>query len=173
MDRTNNGRTVTALFKTRNDAERAYDALTSHGISADHISIAMSEDTRKNHFGDNQRQTELGSKATEGAGVGGAIGGTIGGIVAAITAVAAPVVFPGIGLVISGPLVAALAGAGVGGLGGSLVGGLIGEGVPKEEVEHYESGLKEGGILLAVNTTSEDEADRVEDVLRPMDEKNV
>ena len=51
---------------------------------------------------------ELGSKAAEGAGVGGAIGGTVGAILAAIAAVGTTIAIPGLGLVIAGPLAAAI-----------------------------------------------------------------
>jgi hypothetical protein len=45
----------------------------------DDVNLVMSEDTRKRHFSDaGGMQTELGTKAAEGAGVGGAIGGTLG-----------------------------------------------------------------------------------------------
>lgn len=149
---TNDRATVTALFHDRADAERAYDELVAHGIREDDISVAMSKETRKHHYGDHEHtETKMGNKATEGAGVGGALGGTVGGIVGAIAAAAAPVVFPGIGLVLSGPLAAALAGAGAGGLGGSLIGGLVGAGIPEERVKHYKKGLEEGGILLGVH----------------------
>ncbi len=58
--------------------------------------------------------SELGNKAAEGAGVGGAIGGTVGAIAAAIAAIGTSLVLPGLGLVIAGPIAAALAGAGAG-----------------------------------------------------------
>jgi hypothetical protein len=154
--RSDKNRVVTALFHDRNDAERAYNKLLDHGYRDADISVVMAEDTRTQYYGDReQRETKVGSKAAEGAGIGGAIGGTAGGIAGAIAAAAAPVVFPGIGIVLSGPLAAALAGAGAGGLGGSLIGGLIGAGIPEERVEHYESGLKEGGILLGAHPRTE------------------
>ena len=161
---TQTDRMITALFHERRDAERAYEELREQGISEDEISLVMSEETRDRHYGDGQAETEMGNKATEGAGVGGALGGTLGGIAGAIAAAAAPVVFPGIGIVLSGPLAAALAGAGAGGLGGSLIGGLIGAGIPEERVKHYEEGIKGGGILLGVRADSEAEAARAEEV---------
>lgn len=167
-----NDHVVTALFTSREDADQAYNALLANGVRPDDVSVVMSKETRERHFEGNARETELGNKATEGAGVGGAIGGTVGGILGALAAAAAPVVFPGIGIVLSGPLAAALAGAGAGGLGGSLIGGLIGAGIPEERVKEYESGIREGGILLAVHTHSEAEADRVEHLLHDYHGKN-
>ncbi len=161
----NTDRIVTALFDSREHADDAYDALRAKGIRSDDISVVMSQDTRDRYFGRGTEETELGNKATEGAGVGGAIGGTVGGILGAIAAAAAPVVFPGIGIVLSGPLAAALAGAGAGGLGGSLIGGLIGAGIPEERVKHYEEGLKKGGILVGVHAHSAVEAEAIEGIL--------
>ncbi|MEO7386400.1 MAG: hypothetical protein ABIX37_05650, partial [Gammaproteobacteria bacterium] len=48
---------------------------------------SKSDDTRKRHFITAGKQTELGTKAAEGAGVGGAIGGTVGAIAAAVAAI--------------------------------------------------------------------------------------
>lgn len=160
------GRIITALFHDRHEAEQAYDALVDSGIDRDDISVVMTKETRKSHYGEGNRETEMGNKATEGAGIGGAVGGTAGGILGALAAAAAPVVFPGVGIVLSGPLAAALAGAGAGGLGGSLLGGLIGAGIPEERVKDYESGLKEGGILLGVHPRTEADVDRVESILK-------
>lgn len=151
---------VTGLFPDRDSAERAYQSVTERGYSNKDVNLVMSDDTRKRYFSaDDSVQTELGSKAAEGAGVGGAIGGTLGAIAAAIAAVGTSIAIPGLGIVIAGPLAAALAGAGAGGLTGGLVGALVGAGIPEERVKHYESGIKEGGILMGVKPRSREDAD--------------
>jgi len=61
-------------------------------------------------------------------------------------------------VVIAGPVAAALAGAGAGGATGGLVGALIGAGIPEERVEHYEQGIKSGGILMGVRPRTDDDA---------------
>ena len=104
------------------------------------------------------RQTELGTKAAEGAGIGGAIGGSLGAIAAAIAAVGTTIALPGLGLVIAGPLAAAIAGAGAGAATGGIVGALIGWGIPEERVKHYEEGIKNGGILMGVTPRSDEDA---------------
>jgi hypothetical protein len=73
------------IFRDRDSAERAYQSSMARGYSDSDINLAMSEDTRRRYFSD-AVQTELGSKATEGAGVGGAVGATVGAIAAAIAA---------------------------------------------------------------------------------------
>ncbi|MGB9108590.1 MAG: hypothetical protein WCC39_07865, partial [Telluria sp.] len=137
-------RMVTGLFPDRASAERAYSAISTRGYTKDDVNLMMSDSTRKTHF--NDTETELGSKAAEGAGVGAGIGGTIGAVLAGVAALGTSLVIPGAGLVIAGPLAAALAGAGAGGLTGGLIGALIGAGIPEERVKHYEEGINQGGI---------------------------
>ena len=148
---------LTGLFRDRDSAERAYQGLSDRGYTHDDINVVMSDETRKRHFSDGTA-TELGNKAAEGAGIGGAVGGTLGAVIAAITATGASLVIPGVGLVVAGPLAAAAAGAGAGAATGGLLGALVGWGIPEERVKHYESGLKEGGILMGVKPRSAEDA---------------
>ena len=150
---------VTGLFKDRTSAERAYQSLESRGYTRDDVNVMMSDQTRDTHFGEGTPESELGSKALEGAGVGSAIGGTIGAIVGGIAAIGTSVLLPGLGLVVAGPIVAALTGAGAGGLTGGLVGALIGSGIPEEHAAEYESGIKDGGIFMGVNARNDEDAD--------------
>lgn len=152
-------RIVTGLFHDRDSAESAYQTVAERGYHRDDVNLVMSDATRLRHFPDHgELVTELGTRAAEGAGIGGAIGGTLGAIAAAIAAVGTTLVLPGLGLVIAGPLAAAIAGAGAGTVTGGLVGALIGWGIPEERVKHYEAGIRDGGILLGVNTRNEDDA---------------
>lgn len=148
-------RLVTGLFRDRQDAERAWRAAGERGYGAEDVNLVMSDETRQ-HFND-MPATELGNKAAEGAGIGGAIGGTLGAI-AALAALGTSIALPGLGLVIAGPVAAALVGAGAGAATGGLVGALIGWGIPEERVKQYESGIKEGGILMAVQPRSDEDA---------------
>lgn len=147
---------ATRLFTDRTSAEQEYEALVARGYSAKDVNVVMTEEGRKRHFGDGAVKTELGNKALEGAGVGGGIGAVAGGTLAAI-AVAATVALPGVGLIVAGPIAAALAGAGA--VAGGAIGALVGSGIPEERVKEYESGLKEGGIVMGVKPrTPEDRA---------------
>lgn len=153
---------LTGLFTDRDSAERAYQILIDRGYEKDDINVVMSDETRKKNFHQGGAQTELGSKAAEGAGIGGATGGTLGALLAAVTAAGTSLVLPGLGLVVAGPLAAAAAGAGVGAATGGLIGALIGWGIPEERVKRYESGLKQGGILIGVKPRSREDADYIE-----------
>ena len=160
---------VTGLFRDRDSAERAYQSVAARGYSKDDVNLAMSDETRRRHFGSDAattRDTELGTKAAEGAGIGGAIGGSVGAIAAAIAAVGTSVALPGLGLVIAGPLAAALAGAGAGAATGGIVGAMIGWGIPEERVKRYDEGIREGGILMAVRPRSDEDASHFEEAWR-------
>lgn len=155
---------VTRLFKNQESAERAYKSATEYGYRQDEIDVVMSEETRKRYYGKNATlETEVGNKAAEGAAIGGAVGGTAGAIAAAVAAMGTTLVLPGLGLVIAGPLAAAVAGAGAGGVSAGLVGALIGWGIPEDRLKEYERGLHEGGILIGVKPRSETDARRFEE----------
>ncbi len=149
---------VTGVFSDRTSAERAYGALTESGYDSEDINVLMSERTREKHFPKQTADTELGNKASEGAGIGSAVGGTVGAIAAAIAAVGTSLVIPGLGLVVAGPLAAGLAGAGAGAATGGLVGALVGWNIPEERVRQYEERLRNGGIVLGFEPKTE--ADR-------------
>lgn len=149
---------LTAMFRDRESAERAYNALQSRGYSQDDINLMMSDETRKRQFERNEQDSELGNKAMEGAGAGSAIGGTAGAVIGAIAAIGTAVAIPGLGLVVAGPIAAGLAGAGAGGITGGIVGALIGSGIPEDRAKQYESGIKEGGIVMGVKPRNDEDA---------------
>src|SRR5678809_1736500 len=158
---------VTGLFPDRESAERAYGSMVERGYGQDDVNLVMSDETRKKHFAADGRETELGSKALEGAGTGAAIGGTVGATLAAIAAIGTTLALPGLGLLIAGPIAAALAGAGAGGATGGLIGALIGAGIPEYRARVYDAGLRGGGILIGVEARADDkdEVDRLEELL--------
>jgi hypothetical protein len=149
---------VTGLFPDRESAERAYGSVIERGYGQDDVNLVMSDETRKKHFAADGRETELGSKALEGAGTGAAIGGTVGATLAAIAAIGTTLALPGLGLLIAGPIAAGLAGAGAGGATGGLIGALIGAGIPEERVKKYEEGVKKGGIMMGVTPRNPEDA---------------
>lgn len=155
---------LTGLFPDRDSAERAYQGAVGRGYEHKDLNLVMSDETREKHFGSTAgKQTELGTKAAEGAGIGSAIGGTVGAIAAAVAAVGTTIALPGVGMVIAGPLAAALAGAGAGGAAGGLVGALIGWNIPEERVKEYEAGIQKGGILMGLKPRSDEDAKYLED----------
>ena len=154
---------LTGLFNDRESTDRAYTSMKSRGYNDDDINLMMSDKTRDSWFSDDATQdTELGSKALEGAGAGSAIGGTLGAIIGGIAAIGTSVVLPGVGLIVAGPIVAALTGAGAGGLTGGLIGALVGSGIPEERAALYEEGVKNGGAVVGVTPRNAEDADYFE-----------
>ena len=158
-------RMLSGLFRDRDSTEKAYQSARNRGYTDDDINLMMSDQTRDTWFADDD-DSALGSKALEGAGAGSAIGGTLGAIIGGIAAIGTNVLLPGLGLVVAGPLLAALAGAGAGGLTGGLVGALIGSGIPEEHAREYEAGIKEGGAVVGVTPRSAEDADYFENEWR-------
>jgi hypothetical protein len=151
---------VTGLFRDRESAERAYRGLGERGYGKDDVNLLMSDDTRKKYFAD--AETEIGTKAWEDAGKGAAIGGAVGATLAALAAIGTTLALPGLGLLIAGPIAAALAGGGAGALTGGLVGALVGYGIPEERAKLYEKGIKDGGIVMGVTPRTAEDADYFE-----------
>ncbi|CAN5428648.1 hypothetical protein BH09PSE5_BH09PSE5_14550 [soil metagenome] len=77
-------------------------------------------------------EAALSHKAAKGAGIGAGVGGFLGAVIAAIAAAVTSIALPGFGVLMAGPLAAAVIGAGAGAANGTLVGALIGWGIPEE-----------------------------------------
>lgn len=154
---------VTGLFKSRVAAEAAVDAIIKRGYTREDISVLMSDATRSKEFA-----VETRTHAADGAGIGGAIGGAVGATLAAIVAVGTSLALPGIGLVIAGPVAAALAGLGAGAATGGIIGALVGAGIPEHRARVYDAGLRSGGILLGVEAKSDEDADKLEQLLEDL-----
>ena len=157
---------VTGLFKNRVAAEAAVDAIIKHGYTRDDISVLMSDATRNKEFALQTR-----SHAADGAGISGALGGAVGAVLAAIAAVGTTIFLPGINLVIAGPIAAALAGAGAGAATGGVIGALVGAGIPEYRAKVYDAGLRSGGILVGVEARSDEEVERLEQLLQDVGAK--
>jgi hypothetical protein len=172
---------VTGVFRSKVDADRAYDALIRRGYTDSQINVLMSDRTRTSYYptttttgaGRKDDKHEAGTLAVEGMGVGGAIGTAVGATLAAIAAIGTSLVIPGLNLVIAGPIVAALAGGGAGALTGGLVGGLTGLGFTEENAEAYHAALREGGVVLGVIPRNSTEAAEIEKEFKGFNGENV
>jgi hypothetical protein len=155
----NEQRTISAIFRDRLEASRAYDWLRSRGYQPDLISVMMSDQTRR-FFHENKHDCiKAGTMAAEGVAAGGAIGTAIGATIAAIAAIGTTsLILPGLGLVVAGPVAAAFAGGGAGAVAGGVIGGLIGLGIPESNAKAYEDALLNGGVAIAVRPFNEEDA---------------
>jgi len=150
---------VTAMFRDREAAEKAYGTLHERGYTNDEVNVLMSDDTRKKHYSGDGEKTGLGNRAAEAAGTGSAIGGTIGAVVGVVAALGTSLLIPGLGILVAGPIAAGLAGAGAGGIAGGMIGALVGLGIPEDRARVYESGIKDGHIVLGVTPHSQEDAE--------------
>lgn len=142
---------VTGVFRDRYDAERAFDYLHGAGYSDSEINVLMSDRTRAAYYPDKDHSKhEAGSLATEGMGVGGAIGTAVGATLAAVAAIGTSIAIPGLGLLIAGPIAAALAGGGAGAVTGGVIGALVGAGMTEQNAKAYDEALRSGGVVIGV-----------------------
>jgi hypothetical protein len=148
------GRTaVAALFKDKDDAEKAIEELRQEGFTRDQIGIAMRDRTAQGEMIES-----TGTHAAQGAAAGLVGGGLIGGLVGFLVATGA-LAIPGIGPVVAGGVLAntfgivggtAVAGAGIGAAAGGILGALVGMGIPEHEAHYFEEGVRSGSTLVTV-----------------------
>jgi hypothetical protein len=158
---------VTGLFKDRSSAERAWRAAVDLGYRSDDINLMLSEESRAQMFGSEQ-SAGLSAKAAEAAEtpskaaekMGGPTGGHVGMIAPVLAAVGTLLLIPG-GVIAAGPVAIALGAAGAVGVAGGLVAALTNWGVPKSRIELYESGIRNGGVLIGVKPRSEEDANKL------------
>jgi hypothetical protein len=169
---------VTAMFRDRLQAEAAWEWLHGQGYTNQEMNVLMSEATKTRYYSDKKGSMGASSHAAEGAVAGGAVGTAVGAggaavAVAAGLAAVASATIPGLGLVIAGPVVAALMGGGAGAVAGGLIGGLIGLGIPESNARAYEKALKEGGIVIGVTPHNAKSASAIKDKFRDLHGENV
>lgn len=156
-------RMVTGLFADGEGAARAYEACTRRGYEIGDVNVVMSEETRNGFLADDSEITTLlARRQAEGGELGGPKGGDIEILVTIFAAVGAALAVPALGLVVAGPLAAALAGAGAVGLAGGLIGALGDWGIPHERVRQYEAGIRDGGTLMMVEARSDEDARQIQ-----------
>lgn len=154
---------LTGLFADTASAERAFQACVDRGYDIGQVNVVISEGTRRELFADDSRLgTELARHKAEGGELGGPSGGRVGIFVTIFAAMGAAVAVPALGFVLAGPVVVALSAAGAAGLAAGLIGALGDWGVPKERIHRYEKAVKEGGILMMIETRDETDAREIE-----------
>ncbi len=150
---------ISAIFANRIDAENALMKLDDIGVAEDQVSLIATDSTISSHF-----TIKNNTKADEGATTGMAIGGLAGAVLAALTSAGA-LAIPGLNLVVSGYLVAAVAGFGAGAAGGGIVGALIGLGFQENEAKLVEDELDEGNVLVAVKPRDDEQRKEVKKIM--------
>jgi uncharacterized membrane protein len=140
---------VYGIFESEERAADALRLLVDAGFPVAEISGLM-------HAGEQIEELSVDGKTAvaRGAVVGAALG-ALGGAVLA----------PAAGILAVGPLVAALQGAAIGGAAGVGFGGLAGLGFWREEIDFIDRHVKQGDVLIGVETIAERE-DQAEKALR-------
>ncbi|MEK8132496.1 general stress protein [Paenibacillus filicis] len=141
------GKQIVGVFNHEDEAVRVIEQLKSDGYHSEHISIIGRDPEELETIGQ-----DTGSHVETGAVTGAATGGMVGGVtglLAGIGALAIPAIGP---ILAAGPIAATLAGAALGAGAGGIVGSLIGLGIPEDEARTYDDYIRQGKILVLVES---------------------
>lgn len=155
--------TVTGVFASQSDAERAVDALQTTGVPTEKIALLVPGDIKG----------ELKSvpvTAAEQPGMGEGLGALLGGAGGLATGAFVAAVIPGVGLVsaigLLGAAVLTAAGAGVGAAAGESLENRMTDGLPEDEIFLYEDALRKGRTVVLVFADNEKAAASVRELLK-------
>lgn len=162
--------TVLGLYENQESANMGIEKLKEMGYSPQDISVIVRDAEEGQAIA-----KDTGAQVAEGAVGGAATGGVLGALAGLLVGLSA-IAVPGFGgLLVGGPLAAALGltgtaattatGAMTGALAGGLIGALVGLGVPEEEAAAYEERLRQGGVLVAVPAERDGSDQNAEEVL--------
>ena len=143
---------VAGVFDSRKEADAAVSKLLDTGFKKEDLSLIVSDHAHHAIF--SAPTDDESTRTIEGGAAGALIGGALGALIAGLTLVGV-IVVPGSGLLVVGPLVAALSGAGAGAAAGGLSGALISAGFAVDEAKRYEEEIKQGKAVIVVHTTDE------------------
>ncbi|WP_053220330.1 general stress protein [Virgibacillus senegalensis] len=153
---------IGGVFTNQDDAIKAIKELQEKGYKKDDISVFAKDSDDAEAIGDetntpiSKDKSGRGKNAGKGLGIGVGTGGVLGGITGLIAEIGL-LAIPGVGAIAAaGPIAAALTGAGIGAGGGGIVGALVGAGIPEEHAKEYERHLKNGNIVVLVETGEND-----------------
>jgi len=132
-------RTVSRLYDTYGDAQRAVSALEAAGFTSSEVGLVS-------RYRDDETLAETSSGAASGAAAGAVVGGGTG-LLAALGVIAIPGIGP---LVAAGVLATTLVGAAGGGAVGGLLGSLTDYGVSEEDAHLYSEAVRRGSSLVTV-----------------------
>jgi hypothetical protein len=144
-------RIASAVFDSREEAERALSELRSAGVREDAVSI-IGRSERGDGSGMSDNDDDDG--ANKSGAVKGAIGGAVGGTLLGVAALAIPGVGPlaAAGAIAAGAVPeAAGIGAAIGATAGGVSGLLSKEGVSDQDSRYYEERINQGGYFVAVH----------------------
>ena len=152
---------VAALFESQADAEEAIQDLKDAGFPKQSIGVVLRDPAYRHGSPHQAHVSQLPVEPAAAACVGGGILGGVVGLVAGVGALA----LPGMGPVIAGGMLTAwLAGDDRGAAARGVLGTLIGLGIPDRTAPYFEDGVRQGSVLVVVESGSRGDAAR--DILR-------
>jgi hypothetical protein len=155
-------KTVSGVFRSRSDAERALAEVQAAGLPQDRITLLTPE------------KTETGIKsvpavAGEQPGMGKAIGAVLGGSAGLSGGALIMAAIPGVGLITTmgllGSALLGAAGAGIGAAAGGKLEDSMTKGLPEDELFVYEDALRQGRTVVIALSDDEAEASRFRELL--------
>ncbi|RYF50997.1 MAG: hypothetical protein EOO38_04310 [Cytophagaceae bacterium] len=151
--------TISRLYDTYADAQRAVTGLEAAGVPHSDISIvANNSDNWYNTDGKKDRDGDGVDDRAESAGKGAGIGAGLGGA-AGLLAGLGLLAIPGLGPVVAaGWLAATAAGAAAGAATGGVIGALTEAGISEEDAHTYAEGVRRGGTLVTARVADSDRA---------------
>src|SRR6476646_2493189 len=156
--------TISRLYDSYADAQRAVTRLESAGVPHSDISIVANNSDNWFEGGKKDRDRDGVDDRAESAGKGAGIGAGLGGA-AGLLAGLGLLAIPGLGPVVAaGWLAATAVGAAAGAATGGVIGALTQAGVSTEDAEVYAEGVRRGGTLVSAKVADADRA-RLEAIL--------
>ena len=149
--------TVSAVFFTKKDAENAYRGLLKLGHTEDDISLLMSDETLSRHANPPGEGIVHDSEETRNAEDDEPTQGAKHRIAEAIISFTSMISFPELGISISKKLIGRVPETPV----EKNIGHIISTKIPEEHCDTYETGIKEGGIIISVDPKNRAERDAV------------
>lgn len=147
-------RTIVGMFTDYNSAELAARQVKEQGLRTDDISIIAKKSDDHADTGD---RDGINDNISDGVISGGTLGG-VAGVLLGLGSIA----IPGLGIIAAaGPITGLISGA----VAGGVIGGLVDLGIPEKESRHYESEIKQGGVLFSMRTDA-DKVDSIGTILR-------
>ena len=144
--------TVSGVFFTKKDADKAYNALIRRGHTPDDISVLMSDETLNIY--ENPSRENAGAKedveqdsALEKAKI---------VLAEAVVSITTMISLPGLGIAISNTLLKRITGT-TEMPSDKTVGSVIGARIPEEHSSSYGDSMKEGGIIISVDPRNKEE----------------
>ena len=155
--------TVTGIFDSRADGERAFSGLAqSAKFDRDHLLLLAPDD------GAAEKIAAVPTDEGEQPGMGSTLGGVVGGAVGlAAGAVLSNLILPGVGPILTLSLSAGsgLGGALLGAAGGSAAERALSTGLPKDEIFFYEDALRQCRTLVVAQAESRDAAESARSIM--------